>query len=83
VERRETLALYLYIALRGIASAAVRLAVVGPHEAQRLQLRHGATMDAVLDSCQALRPHDAATIAPVADVIGQTHDRLYARLFQS
>ena len=83
VERRETLALYLYIALRGIASAAVRLAVVGPHEAQRLQLRHGTTMDAVLASCQELRPHDAATVAPVADIIGQTHDRLYTRLFQS
>jgi urease accessory protein len=83
VQRRETLVLYLHIALRGIASAAVRLAVIGPHEAQRLQLRHGPTMDAVLESCQELQPHDAATVAPVVDVVGQTHDTLYARLFQS
>jgi len=83
VERREALALYLYIALRGVTSAAVRLAVVGPHEAQRLQLRHGPTMDAVLDSCQTLRPDQATTVAPVVDVIGQVHDTLYARLFQS
>jgi len=53
LERREALALHLYAALRGVASAAVRLGLIGPHEAQRLQCRHGATLDAVLADCEA------------------------------
>ena len=81
--RRETQVLYLYIALRGVTSAAVRLGLVGPHEAQRLQRCHGRTLDAVLDACASLTPDEAATAFPLLDVMGATHDRLYARLFQS
>jgi urease accessory protein len=83
VDRYGTLALHLFLALRGVSSAAVRLGVVGPHEAQRLQERHGPTLDAVLDQCGCLRPRDAATVSPLIDLIGATHDGLYARLFQS
>jgi urease accessory protein len=57
--------------------------VVGPHEAQRLAHRHASTLDAVLCHCESLGPDQAATTAPLYDVIGATHDRLYARLFQS
>jgi urease accessory protein len=81
--RQEAQALHLYIALRGIASAAVRLGVVGPHEAQRLQRGHGPTLDAILAACADLAPCDAATAFPLLDLMGATHDRLYARLFQS
>jgi urease accessory protein len=83
VARGEALGLYLYLALRGVVSAAVRLGVVGPLEAQRLQRRHGATLDAVLAACAGLGPADAVVVAPVLDIMGATHDRLYARLFQS
>ncbi|MGH7270081.1 MAG: urease accessory protein UreF [Polyangiaceae bacterium] len=83
IERRETLAIALYAALRSVASAAIRLGVVGPHEAQRLVVRHGATMDDVLAACEALGVRDAATVSPLIDIFGATHDRLYARLFQS
>ncbi|HEX4448183.1 MAG TPA: urease accessory UreF family protein [Polyangiaceae bacterium] len=82
-DRHEALALHLYMALRGVASAAVRLGVVGPHEAQRLQRRHGETLDSVLEECSGLAPDDAATTAPLLDLMAATHDRLYARLFQS
>ena len=81
--RQETQALYLYIALRGITSAAVRLGLVGPHAAQRLQQHHGGTLDAVLGACAGLAPDEAATASPLLDVMAATHDRLYARLFQS
>lgn len=81
--RRDALALHLYVALRGVMSAAVRLGIVGPHEAQRLQRRHGDTLDAVLAECATLAPEDAAVVAPLLDVMGATHDRLYVRLFQS
>ncbi len=83
VGRREALALYLYGALRCVVSAAVRLGVVGPHEAQRLQRRHAATLDEVLARCERLPAAEAATVAPLLDLIGATHDRLYTRLFQS
>jgi urease accessory protein len=81
--RQDALALHVYMALRGVASAAVRLGVVGPNEAQRLQRRHGETLDAVLAQCSALTPDDVATTAPLLDLMAATHDRLYARLFQS
>jgi len=81
--RRDALALYLFLTLRGAASAAVRLGIVGPYEAQRVQQRHGSTMDTVLERCASLRPEQAATTAPLPDLFGATHDRLYARLFQS
>jgi urease accessory protein len=82
-ERGETLALHLYFTLRGVASAAVRLGVIGPHEAQRLQRRQGRTLDAVLAECAIVSPADVAIVAPLLDVLGATHDRLYVRLFQS
>jgi urease accessory protein len=74
IPRGETLAIHLLLALLGI---------VGPNEAQRIQGRHAATLDAVLAQCSALTPNDAACVAPVFDALGATHDRLYARLFQS
>jgi urease accessory protein len=83
VARGDTLALHLHLALRGLISAAIRLGAVGPLEAQRFHVRHGATLDAVLAQCSSLRPEDAATVAPLQDVFGATHDSLYARLFQS
>jgi urease accessory protein len=83
IDRHVALALHLYLTLRGAASAAVRLGIVGPYEAQRLQQRHAATMDVVLAHCAFLKPSHAATTAPLLDLFGATHDRLYARLFQS
>jgi urease accessory protein len=79
----DALALHLLLALRGVASAAVRLGIVGPHEAQQIQGQHAETLDAVLAGCRALTPDDAACVSPVFDALGATHDRLYARLFQS
>jgi urease accessory protein len=81
--RRETLGLYLYVSLRAVVSAAVRLGVVGPHEAQRLQLGRSGELDDVLAHSEALAPAQAATVAPVSDILGAAHDTLYSRLFLS
>jgi urease accessory protein len=83
IDRADTLALHVLLALRGVASAAVRLGIVGPHESHRLQRRHGQTLDAVLLECSGRGPEDAACVAPLLDVFGPRHDQLYARLFQS
>ncbi len=75
--------LFLSTTLRGLLFAAVRLGIAGTHEAQRLQQNLAPAMDAVLDACAALRENDLAQTAPIADLIGSMHDRLYSRLFQS
>jgi urease accessory protein len=83
LERIETLGIFLHVALRGSLSAAVRLGVLGPHEAQRM---HGAampTLDGVLSACAGIAPDDAANPAPILDIVAATHDELYARMFQS
>lgn len=79
----EALRLYLWTAARGIVSAAVRLNLVGTHQGQRLQAELGPALDEVLASCSALGIEDLSQTAPVADLLGATHDRLYSRLFLS
>lgn len=79
----QTARLYLFIALRGWISAAVRLGIVGPMEGQtiqaRLLTRAGMWALAALEwSCD-----DAAQTAPISDMLLAGHDRLYSRLFQS
>ena len=83
VERGAMQRLALFVALRGVVSAAVRLGIVGPHAAQGLQLRRHATLDRVLARCAALGADDLAQPAPLIDLFQSTHDRLYSRLFQS
>jgi urease accessory protein len=83
VERYDALALYLYLGLRASASAAIRLGIVGPHEAQRLQREMVPTLERVLGRCDAIPPLEAATVAPLLDIMGGAHDGIYSRLFQS
>jgi urease accessory protein len=75
--------LLLYIAGRGILSAAVRLGIVGPYAAQRLQFESHEDADTVLARCRDLREDDLAQPAPLLDLLQAGHDRLYSRLFQS
>jgi len=75
--------LLLSLAARGVLQAAVRLGVLGTHEAQRLLRELSPAMDEVLARCGDLREADLAQTAPLADLFGAMHDRLYSRLFQS
>ena len=83
IDRLVAQQLFLSMTLRGLLFAAVRLGIAGTHEAQRLQQNLAPAMDAVLDACAGLGEDDLAQTAPIADLIGSTHDRLYSRLFQS
>ena len=83
VGREEAQAVVLHWTLRGAASAAVRLGLVGPFEAQRLQADAEPTLAAVLARCGALGVDDAAQTAPLVEAAGMGHDALYSRLFQS
>ena len=75
--------LLLYLSVRGVLSSAVRLGILGPYAAQRLQVECAADVDAVLARCTALRETDLAQTAPLLDLLQAGHDRLYSRLFQS
>ena len=83
VGREEAQAVVLHWTLRGVASAAVRLGLVGPFEAQRLQAEAEPTLAAVLARCAALGLDDVAQTAPLVEAAGMGHDGLYSKLFQS
>jgi urease accessory protein len=69
--------------VRGALSAAVRLGIVGPLAAQRLQRDLGIQLDAAWQASASLDVGDLAQTAPLLDLTQMTHDRLYSRLFQS
>jgi urease accessory protein len=75
--------LFLFQGARALVSAAVRLGVVGPLEAQALLARAGHQAGRALDATAALAPEDAASSAPLLDLAQGHQDRLYSRLFQS
>ncbi len=79
----DALRLHLHVTLRGVASAAVRLGLVGPHEAQRIQHGLAGHLERVLAACRDLPLSEIAQPAPLLDLFGSLHGRLYARLFQS
>jgi urease accessory protein len=75
--------LAMFGALRSAVSAAVRLGVVGPLRAQRLLLEVGSIAERALAETRELDGTHARTISPLVELAQATHDRLYARLFQS
>lgn len=77
----ETGAAYLHGAVRGVLSAAVRLNLVGPLEAQRLLAARASAMTAAVSDARGV--DDVAQTAPLVELWGALHDRLDARLFQS
>ena len=83
VDGERAAALMLFTTARGISSAAMRLGVIGPHEANRMLHELAPTLDAVRAQCTALGLDDVAQPAPLLDLFGAMHDRLYSRLFQS
>jgi urease accessory protein len=79
----DTQVAWLHGALRGVLSAAVRLGIVGPLEAQQIQTSRARVLGAILASCGELDVTDAAMTAPLLELFGALHDRLDGRLFQS
>jgi urease accessory protein len=73
----------IFLAMRGFLSAAVRLGAMGAFEAQSLQRRLAASAERAANLALTLDPQDVAQTAPMLDLLQQTHDRLYSRLFQS
>jgi urease accessory protein len=73
----------LFMAGRGVLSAAVRLGIAGSYEAQRLQVESAPRAAALVQRYAGSGAADLAQSAPFVDVLQGAHDRLYSRLFQS
>ena len=75
--------LFVFMQLRGMISAAVRLNIVGPLEAQSIQ--HGLSARAEKAAVESgnLGLDGIAQTAPLLDLFQGSQDRLYSRLFQS
>ena len=83
VERAAAGRLYIYLQLRGVIAAAVRLGVVGPLEGQAIQLRLRPSAERVFRQCSRLTALEAAQTSPLQEIWQGAQDRLYSRLFQS
>jgi len=74
--------LFLFHALRGLVSSAVRLGIVGSLDAQRMQQRLAAEFQPLAES-EPPAMHAAAQTSPLLEILQARHDRLYSRLFVS
>ncbi len=74
---------FMFTTLRGMISAAVRLAVVGPMQAQMIQHDLASIARWIVNRFIDLPPTQVAQSAPLIDILQGGHDRLYSRLFQS
>ena len=78
-----TAGLFLFQHLRGIVSAAVRLGIVGPLEAQALQARLRPSLADWTARAATWTLDDLAQPSPLLDLWQGAQDRLYSRLFQT
>jgi urease accessory protein len=83
VEMTLAVRLFLHGAFRDLISSSVRLNIIGPLAGQEIQFQLYSFLDKLVDKSVQLNLNDAAQFAPAADILQQTHDRLYSRLFQS
>jgi urease accessory protein len=83
VPRDTTVRLFVFSHLRSLLAAAVRLNIVGPMEAQKLQHQLSSLSEEIVQSSAALTLDDLAQTAPLLDLWQGAQDRLYSRLFQS
>ncbi len=75
--------LFFFNHTRSVLAAAVRLNIVGPMEAQKMQHQVSPLSEAIRSRCMTLGLDDIAQTAPLLDLWQGAQDRLYSRLFQS
>ena len=75
---------FLFVTLRGLVSAAVRLGIVGPLEGQTLQFEIAKGSDAWVETALSIEDvADIVSTAPLLDYYQSLQDLLYSRLFVS
>lgn len=79
--------LFLHGTLRGLLSAAVRLGLAGPYQAQKVQAALAPGLEAAVRRAESrekeTQGREPVQTAPLLDLFQANHDRLYSRLFQS
>ena len=75
--------LFIFSVLRGMVSAAVRLGIVGPMEAQSIQHEHSQRATTLAASAATGSIQDIVQTSPMIELLQMNQDRLYSRLFQS
>lgn len=83
VDHSATARLFTFIQLRGLLASAVRLGIVGPLEAQRIQFNLSSVAESTARRSLPFTTNDIAHTAPLLDLWQTAHDRLYSRLFQT
>ncbi len=83
VPLERTMGLYLFGQTRGTLSAAVRLGLLGPNEAQTMLDALGPALARAADRAMSTSLEEAASVSPLLELRAQLHDALYARLFVS
>jgi urease accessory protein len=75
--------LLLFLSLRGVGAAAVRLGLLGSYQAQALQRELAGEIEPAVLATRHLTAETITQTAPVLELLQSTQDRLYSRLFQS
>jgi urease accessory protein len=83
IDRASAARLFVFMQLRGSIASAVRLGIIGPLEAQRLQFKLSPAAETAAQQSLHLTVEDAAHSAPLLDIWQGAQDRLYSRLFQT
>lgn len=83
VPRATAARMFFFNHLRAALTASVRLNIVGPMEAQRLQRQLAPGVEKLLGQCLSLSIDDITQTSPLLDLWQSAQDRLYSRLFQS
>jgi urease accessory protein len=83
IAKEEAQRLYLHLSLRGLLSAAIRLGILGPQQAQHLHFQLSPALEEVYRRCRDLAAEEIAQTAPLIELFQSAHDRLYSRLFLS
>jgi len=79
----QTLSAYAYIALRDQVSAAVRLGLLGPNEAQGILRETLADAHTNIRGVMDLAYHQAFKVAVALEIAQAHHPKLYSHLFQN
>ena len=83
LDRSATSRLFTFMQLRGLLASGVRLGIVGPLEAQRIQFNLSSVAESTAQQSLAFTTDHIAHTAPLLDLWQTAHDRLYSRLFQT
>ncbi|XP_077998765.1 uncharacterized protein LOC144451735 [Glandiceps talaboti] len=83
INQKASLEIFMFGVLRTIMSSAVRLGTIGSLEGQRMQFEWQKLIPDIISRNIEKSPEDACLSFPLVDMIENTHDTLFSRLFHS